>query len=114
MCKLLLPKNDIACIRYFTALVKPRPNDPQQGQRQQIFLRALKTLPNISIHYGTFLSHVVPMQQRGSARPAGESSTPRRVTAITAFAAHGRVLPAEADDDHKAAQRVLAQVGPRS
>ena len=77
MCKLLLPKNDIACIRYFTALVKPRPNDPQQGQRQQIFLRALKTLPNISIHYGTFLSHVVPMQQRGSARPAGESSTPR-------------------------------------
>jgi hypothetical protein len=63
MCELLFPKNDIACIRYFTALVKPRPNDQQQSQRQQTFLRALRTFPNISIHYGTFLSHVVPMQR---------------------------------------------------
>jgi hypothetical protein len=63
MCELLLPKNDIACIRYFTAVVTPRPTDPQQGQRQQIFLRALRTLPNLSIHLGTFLSHEVPMQR---------------------------------------------------
>ena len=43
--------------RYFTALVKARPDDPQQSQRQQTFLRALKTLPNITIHYGSFLSN---------------------------------------------------------
>jgi hypothetical protein len=61
MCELLFPRNEIARIRYFTALVKPRGDDPQQGQRQQTFLRALRTLPNVTIHYGTFLSHVVPM-----------------------------------------------------
>jgi len=61
MCELLFPHDEIACIRYFTALVKPRPEDPQQGQRQQTFLRALRTLPNVSIHYGTFLSNPVRM-----------------------------------------------------
>jgi len=39
---------------YFTALVSPRPNDPQQAQRQQTFIRALKKFPNVSIHYGSF------------------------------------------------------------
>lgn len=63
MCSLLLPQNELVCIRYFTALVTSRANDPQQAQRQQTFLRALQTLPNLSIHYGTFLSHVVPMQR---------------------------------------------------
>ena len=56
---LLLPpdKNSINRIRYFTALVHPRPNDPQEPQRQQTFLRALRTIPNLSIHYGTFISN---------------------------------------------------------
>lgn len=44
-------------IRYFTAMVQGRENDPQQPQRQQMFLRALKTIPNLSIHLGRFLSH---------------------------------------------------------
>jgi NYN domain len=61
MCELLLPRDEIACIGYFTALVKPRPEDPQQGQRQQTFLRALRTLPNVSIHYGTFLANPTRM-----------------------------------------------------
>jgi len=42
MCQLLLPHDEIAQIRYFTAPVSPRPNDPQQAQRQQTFIRALK------------------------------------------------------------------------
>ena len=61
MCELLLPRDEIVRIRYFTALVKPRADDPQQGQRQQAFLRALRTRPNLSIHYGTFLSNPVRM-----------------------------------------------------
>ena len=40
-------------IRYFTSKVRPMPSDPQQPQRQQIYLRALKTIPNLEIHYGT-------------------------------------------------------------
>lgn len=44
-------------IRYFTAKVKGRANNPQQRQRQQIYIRALETLPNLSVHYGTFLAN---------------------------------------------------------
>ena len=58
---LLLPGNRIVRIRYFTALVVARPEDPQQPQRQQAFLRALSTIPNLSIHYGHFLSSTVRM-----------------------------------------------------
>lgn len=47
-------------IRYFTALVQPR-SDPAQGQRQQVYIRALETLPEVSIHYGAFLSNAVSM-----------------------------------------------------
>jgi len=68
-CELMLPRNDIHAIKYFTALVTPRPEDPQQPIRQQTYLRALRTLPNLSIILGHFLSHAVMMplakQDRG-------------------------------------------------
>ena len=38
LCQLILPKNSIHRIRYFTALVDARPNDPAQPQRQQAYL----------------------------------------------------------------------------
>ncbi len=59
--KLLLPKNTIQDIKYFTALVSARPNDPTQPQRQQLYLRALGTLPSVSVHLGHFLVHEVMM-----------------------------------------------------
>lgn len=62
LCRVLLPKNEIVQIKYFTAKIKGRPDDPNQQLRQQIFLRALKTLPNFEIFYGHFLSHIVPMR----------------------------------------------------
>ncbi len=61
LCHRLLPKDDIKRIRYFTAKVSARPGDPQQPQRQQTYLRALATLPSVSIHYGHFLTHPVRM-----------------------------------------------------
>lgn len=61
LCQLLLPNNSIHRIRYFTALVQSRPNDPQQGQRQQTYIRALQTIPNLTVHYGHFLSSSVRM-----------------------------------------------------
>ena len=61
LCALLLPAHDINRIRYFTALLDARPDDPQQPQRQQIYLRALQTIPNLSIHYGHFLSNIIRM-----------------------------------------------------
>ena len=61
MCRLLLPKDNIRRIKYFTAEVKPRPHDPDQPLRQRIFLRALQSIPNLEIVLGTFLSHEVTM-----------------------------------------------------
>jgi hypothetical protein len=50
----VLPSNDIHRIRYFTALVNAWPADPDQPVRQQTYLRALRTLPEISVHLGTY------------------------------------------------------------
>lgn len=58
---LLRPENVLVGIKYFTAKVQPRPGDPDQPNRQQIYLRALRTLPNLQILYGHYLSHVVWM-----------------------------------------------------
>lgn len=57
----LAPRDDVRRIRYFTARVKARPNDPQQPMRQQAYLRALATIPHLTIHEGHFRSDVVRM-----------------------------------------------------
>jgi len=54
LCSILLPSYQVNRIRYFTALVDARVDDPQSRIRQQTYLRALKTVPNLSIHYGQF------------------------------------------------------------
>ena len=51
----LLPTYDIQQIRYFTATVSPRPTNPDVHLRQQAYLTALSTLPNVSVHLGRFL-----------------------------------------------------------
>lgn len=61
LCYLMLPRDTIGQIKYFTALVNPRPTDPDQLTRQQIYLRALQTLPNLEIIYGHFLTHEITM-----------------------------------------------------
>lgn len=61
LCRRLLPRDQIGRIRYFTALVSARPDDPQQPIRQQIYLRALETIPDLSIHYGHYVTRKVRM-----------------------------------------------------
>lgn len=61
LCSILLPQHQIERIKYFTAYVKALPNSPNAPARQQIYLRALRTLPNLEIIYGHFLSHHVRM-----------------------------------------------------
>lgn len=56
-----LTKNEIIQIKYFTALVRSRPSDPNQHVRQEVYLRALRTIPYLEIIYGHFLSHNVRM-----------------------------------------------------
>jgi uncharacterized LabA/DUF88 family protein len=57
--KLLASHNQIQSIKYFTAHVTGK-FDPDQPIRQKTYLRALqKYIPELSIYYGHFLSHVV-------------------------------------------------------
>lgn len=61
LCSLLLPHNRIIAIKYFTARVRPLPHDPDQPTRQQVYWRALRSIPNFSIYEGHFLVHSVSM-----------------------------------------------------
>lgn len=49
------PNYTIDRIRYFTANVRSLPEDPDAPVRQQAYLRALRTLPHIEVHYGFFM-----------------------------------------------------------
>jgi len=57
--KLVLPKNDVIKVKYFTAIVKPTANDQSKAVRQQTYLRALATIPDIEVFLGSFQSHPV-------------------------------------------------------
>ncbi|PKB57765.1 MAG: hypothetical protein BZY73_01535 [SAR202 cluster bacterium Casp-Chloro-G3] len=60
MCETLLPGRQINRIRYFTARVIAFSHDLQAPARQDTYLRALKTLPNLVVHEdGWFASHPV-------------------------------------------------------
>jgi uncharacterized LabA/DUF88 family protein len=77
LCELLLPNHSIAAIKYFTARVSARKDDPDKPTRQQFYLRALRTLPELEIVYGSFLSHDVMMPL---ANPASGAPRFARVT----------------------------------
>lgn len=80
LCELELPNNEINRIRYFTAKVKDRPGNIGQSVRQQTYIRALKMTPDLSVHYGHFLSsevrmklaHPIPQLPNRAAIPAHE------------------------------------------
>ena len=52
---LLRPGQRLVMVRYFTAKIAPRDDDMDQQVRQDIYLQALTTLPDLHIHYGHFL-----------------------------------------------------------
>ena len=51
---LLNPENEILAIKYYTARVSGR-RDPDQPARQNAYLRALRSLPEVSVYFGNFL-----------------------------------------------------------
>jgi uncharacterized LabA/DUF88 family protein len=62
MVRLSMPAHyQIDRIRFFTATAMERPGDPQQLIRQLTLFRALRTVPNLTMHYGTFLVKHVRM-----------------------------------------------------
>ena len=71
LCVLLLPKHQIDHIYYCTARVSARRHDPNQPRRQETYLRALQTIPNLTIVEGEFLSK--PTMMRLAQPTAGQS-----------------------------------------
>jgi len=61
LCQILLPADDIQLIKYFTARVSARPTNPSAAHDQGLYIRALRTIPNLEIKYGQFRTHSVPM-----------------------------------------------------
>ena len=57
LCSRLVPRHEVRRIRYFTARVVDRPDRLGQRQRQNTYLRALRTIPDLSIHQGRFQTH---------------------------------------------------------
>ena len=54
LCQALVPTHRVNRIRYFTTLVQGRVGNPQRPIRQRMYLRALETIPDLTIHYGQF------------------------------------------------------------
>jgi uncharacterized LabA/DUF88 family protein len=65
----LLPNDSIETIKYFTARVSARPQNPSAPIDQQVYLRALRTISNLEIIFGHFLTHSVPMMLTGVVPP---------------------------------------------
>lgn len=64
LARFLLPNDRIHRIRYFTALIH-MPRDHPKEQFQQTYIRALETLPRLSVHYGSCRSDVEWMPRAG-------------------------------------------------
>lgn len=83
----LMPGHTINRIRYFTADVSPTPQDPDKAVRQQTYLRALETLPGLTVHKGAFLTnirdrrprHPIPMPIVNPSLSLHEEAVSRRV-----------------------------------
>jgi len=77
LASLLLPGGcHVHRIRYYTARVSARPGNLNAPRRQEIYLRALRTIPNLTIAYGHFLTSEVNMPL---ARPQPHGLTTVRV-----------------------------------
>ena len=58
---MLLRKNEIMKIKYFTARMESTTHKPSRATNQQLYLRALGTLPAVEIHFGRFLTTTTRM-----------------------------------------------------
>ena len=73
--QIILPKNDITLIKYFTARVKPTPYDPDAPARQNVYLRALKAhIPHLEIIEGRFLRVTTTVESSSGTFVRGQKS----------------------------------------
>jgi hypothetical protein len=63
LCETAFPSDQIKDIHYCTARIRPNPHDPDKHVRQDTYFRALRTLPGLHIHEGSYSRKVVKMPQ---------------------------------------------------
>ena len=61
LCQHMLPRHELHRIRYCTAHISAREDEIDPANRQQAYLRAISTLPTVTIHLGRFLTKTVRM-----------------------------------------------------
>lgn len=116
--KLIKPEHDIRCIKYFTAKVSSLPNKPDAPVRQEAYLRALRSLPEVEVFFGHFLTNTVwRMKADGSGkvrvlRTEEKGSDVNLATHLVADALRGRfdaAIVISNDSDLCEPIRILAQ-----
>ena len=53
LCTRMLPTDRVTAIKYYTARISARPGNPGAPNDQQMYLRALRTVPNRQSRTGT-------------------------------------------------------------
>jgi len=55
-------RQELVAVKYFTAKVRNRADNPGQRERQREYLRALATLPKVEVYFGHFLKRKASRQ----------------------------------------------------
>lgn len=67
LCRRLLKEHqEVVAIKYFAARVKDRPDNPGQAARQQAYLRALETIPELELIFGQYHTNIATRVLAGS------------------------------------------------
>ncbi len=64
--RLLRPGQQLVAVHYFTTRVVPEPGNPDKARRQNTYLEALETLPDLTIRFGYFLPKERTCRQCGA------------------------------------------------
>ena len=64
--RLLRPGQNLVAVKYFTARFQPRRDDTDQTQRQDTYLKALETLPDLTVQYGYHLPKIRACRRCGA------------------------------------------------
>ena len=72
---LLRSSQILVAVHYFTARMFPEPNNPGKSMRQDMFLDAIETLPDVYIHYGYHVPRKVSCSKCGATWRTYEEKT---------------------------------------
>lgn len=80
----------VQVVKYFTARMIDRPENPNQSQRQDVYLRALETLTHVEVHVGKFQTHTkrVRIAKPGRRHPYANALITEEKSTDVAIGAH--------------------------